>query len=353
MDENKDFTTPENINEEEAAEAVTAAEESAQESVAETTEAVEEAAEETTETVEEAVESGTELPNEFTVVSENEEADALPAPAKKKPILMKTIVISIVIVVLAAITALAIKLFVNNSVSGTWHLVREVQVMDDNATSDEATHPLNVDYYFDFKDDGTVSSTIGTVTGTGTYKESKDENGKTVVTMDIYDTLTQYFLNGNYTAEISGNFFTGKTMKFTSVDNPEKTYDFESAKYTAPEIKREGEFTPNDDIVGKWTYSTGEFTLVYEFDKNGNAKYTEKAMSINPYTYQPMNIDISMSGIYNVSDSTVTITYFFLEQSDRDMQFRLDGDTLYINDYPFTKDGAATKDQAQNAVPAQ
>lgn len=340
MDENKDINLTENEPQaEDTQQAVqNAAEEIETAADAETAEAVEAAAD--------AAETESEAPAEaFGEVPMDE-----PAPTKKKPILQTTIIISIIIVCVAVITALAIKLFFNNDISGTWHLVREVQVMDDGATSDEATHSLNVDYYFDFKSDGTVTSTIGTVTGTGTYTTSKDEDGNSVVTMNIYDTLTQYFLDGDYTMELSGNAFTGRNMKFTSVNNTELTYEFESASYTAPEITREGEFTPNDDIIGTWTYSTGEFKLVYEFDKDGKAKYIEQAMSINPYTYSYINIDISMEGIYTVKDDTVTISYFFLEQASRDMKFRLDGDVLYINDYPFTKDGAATVDQAQTAA---
>ena len=197
-----------------------------------------------------------------------------------------------------------------------------------------------------FNSDGSVTSTIGTVSGKGTYKMSKNDEGKNVVTVNIYDTLTQYFLDGEYTVEMSGNVFTGKKMKFTKPQAEDQTYEFESASYKAPNIERKTEFEKNDDVIGKWIYSTGEFKLVYEFKEDGTACYTEQAMSINPYTYTPINIDITMDGIYSIKDGTATITYFFLEQSDRDISVRRDGDVLYINDYPLTKEGAATVDQA-------
>ena len=263
--------------------------------------------------------------------------------------LQKTIVISLIIVCLAAIAAVVIGLFFNNDVTGTWHLVRQVEVSSEAATSDEAGNKLNVDYYFTFNKDGSVTSTIGTVTGKGTYTMSKDENGNNVINMNMYDTLTQYFLNGDYTVEYSGNIFTGKKMKFTMADNAERNYEFESASYKAPELKREGEFEKNDELVGKWVYSTGEFNLIYEFKEDGTAAYTEQAMTINPYTYTPINVDIEMRVIYSVKDSTVTISYYFLEQSDKDITVKADGDVLYINNYPFVREGAATPDQLQQA----
>lgn len=345
MDENKDLKTPETPENEGT--------------VTEDSQVIDEVAEETAEAVTETAENTAESFDSFygEINSDAEgiaEQPALAGEAQKtkKPLIQKTIIISFVIVIIAAIAAMAIKLFVNNDINGTWHLVREVQVMSENATSDEAKSSLNVDYYFTFKNDGTVTSTIGTVSGSGTYKMSKNDEGKNVVTVNIYDTLTQYFLDGEYTVELSGNVFTGKKMRFSKPGAEDQTYEFESASYKAPEIERKEDFEKNDDVTGKWVYSTGEFKLAYEFKEDGTARYTEQAMSINPYTYTPINIDITMDGIYTVKDETLTITYFFLEQSDRDITVRRDGDVLYINDYPFTKEGAATVDQAP-AVQAQ
>ena len=176
---------------------------------------------------------------------------------------------------------------------------------------------------------------------------SKDENGKSVININIYDTLTQYFLNGDYTVEYSGNIFTGKKMKFTMAENAERSYEFESASYKAPELKREGDFEKKDELVGKWVYSSGEFKLIYEFKEDGTAVYTEQAMTINQYTYTPISVDIEMNGIYSINDDTVTISYFLLEQSDKDITVKADGDVLYINNYPFIREGAATPDQVQ------
>ena len=342
MDENKDkiteglteneALTEDTQNAEQVAEELTEEAAQVEEAVAETAEETAEAAAETADNAEEAVDGATEEVTETAedtaeAVTDEAALSEIEAP-KKKPMLQKTIVISLIIVCLAAIAAVVIGLFFNNDVTGTWHLVRQVEVSNK---------------------DGSVTSTIGTVTSKGTYTMSKDENGNNVINMNMYDTLTQYFLNGDYTVEYSGNIFTGKKMKFTMADNAERNYEFESASYKAPELKREGEFEKNDELVGKWVYSTGEFNLIYEFKEDGTAAYTEQAMTINPYTYTPINVDIEMRGIYSVKDSTVTISYYFLEQSDKDITVKADGDVLYINNYPFVREGAATPDQLQQA----
>lgn len=351
MDENKDKITEELTENEALTEDAQAIEETAAEAAEDLTETVDETAEDVSSAVEETIETVDESADDTLAQTEGEtevSANQEIAP-KKKPMLQKTIVISLIIVCLAAVAALVFGLFFNNDVTGTWHLVRQVEVGSEAATSDEADNTLNIDYYFTFNNDGSVTSTIGTVASTGTYTMSKNEDGKSVINIDIYDTLTQYFLNGDYTVEYSGNIFTGKKMKFTMSDNEERSYEFESASYKAPELKREGEFEKKDEIVGKWIYNTGEFNLIYEFNADGTAKYTEQAMTINPYTYSPINVDIEMNGIYDINDDTLTISYFFLEQSSKDITVKADGDVLYINNYPFTREGAATPDQVQQA----
>ena len=288
------------------------------------------------------------------------------APKRKKPIIQTTIIISLIIVIIAVLATLVVKVFFDKEITGTWHYVREVQVANQGATSDEAESTIGIDYYFAFSNDGTVKSTIGTITSKGTYSVSQNEDGQSVVTIDVYDVPTTYFLNGEYTYELKGNIFTGKTLVLskdaadTTGQTQTRTYEMKSEAYKAPELESEGEFEKNDDLIGKWTYSTGEYKLAYEFNEDGTAKYLEQATSINPYTYTPVNIDITMNGIYNVKDDTATITYFYIKQADKVVQFKREGDILYINDpslplgfLPFTKEGAAPASADEISAQAQ
>lgn len=288
------------------------------------------------------------------------------APKRKKPIIQTTIIISLIIVIITVLATLVVKVFFDKEITGTWHYVREVQVANQGATSDEADSTIGIDYYFAFANDGTVKSTIGTITSTGTYAVSQNDDGQSVVTIDVYDVPTTYFLNGEYTYELKGNIFTGKTLVISkdATDYSGKaqtlTYEMQSEAYQPPTLEREGEFEKNDDLIGKWTYSTGEYKFAYEFNEDGTAKYLEQATSINPYTYTPVNIDITMNGIYNVKDDTATITYYYIKQADKVVQFKREGDILYVNDpslplgfLPFTKEGAAPASADEISAQAQ
>ena len=352
MDENKDKITEELTENDALAEDTQDTKQAAEEAAAEVTEdaaQAEEAAAEVTEDAAQAEEAAADTAESTKEAADEAGTAGETAAAEKKPVLQKTIIISLIIVVIAAICAVSIALFFNNDVTGSWHLVREVDVSSKAATSDEAKDKLNVDYYFNFNSDGTVESTIGTVTSKGTYSAYKNDEGKSVININLYDPLSQYFLSGEYTVDYSGNIFTGKKMKFTMAENEKINYEFESASYKAPEITRDGEFEKKDDYVGKWIYSTGELTLTYELKDDGTAVYTQQAMTLNQYTYTPININVEMRGIYDIKDGTLTLNYYFIEQSSGDFRVRADGDVLYINDFPFTREGAATPDQAQQA----
>lgn len=272
------------------------------------------------------------------------------ATAKEKSnVIMKPIVIAAGIVICAALVALVIRLFFNSSIEGTWHYVREVMVPATDASADEPYETINVDYFFDFDKDNVVSATIGTVTSKGTYQVSKNEEGKSVITMDLPDLITGYnFLPySEYELSVSGNAFTGRriTMAAQAEDESEPSvFEFQSSKYIAPEITREGEFKLNKDIVGTWVYNQDNCNIVYEFSEDGTAFYQEQMSQVNMYTGSIVNIDYSLNGLYTVGDDMITVSYYYTDDTTMNISYVLDGDTLYVNGYPFTKQTAATQD---------
>lgn len=277
------------------------------------------------------------------------EAETEAAPKEKSGILMKPIFIAACIVVCAVIAVLVLRLFFNSSIEGTWHYVREVQVMANDASADEPYETISVDYYFNFGKDNTVTATLGTVTSKGTYEIYKNDDGKSVITMDLTDLITSYsFLPySEYELNVSGNAFTGRKITMTAQTNDQSepsVFEFESSSYTAPEVKREGEFKLNEGVVGTWVYNQDNYNLVYEFKNDGTASYHEQVNQVNIYTGSVMNIDYTLDGLYNVTDDTITVYYYYTKDSSMDISYKLDEDTLYINGYPFTKQGAATKD---------
>ena len=270
-------------------------------------------------------------------------------PQKSKPVVMKPILIAAGIVLVVALAVIVIRLFFNSSVEGTWHYVREVPMMAADATSDEAVETVNVDYYFTFEGNNKVTTTIGTITSKGTYEITKNAEGKSAITMDLTDLITSYnFLPyGEYDLSVSGNAFTGRKLVMSTSQDESAAIEMESASYTAPEITRENEFTPKEDIVGKWEFSQTGYNLSYDFSKDGKVQYNEHVTQTNPYTGMEMTIDYTISGIYDVTDNTITIHFIYTKDSSMDIVYILENNTMYINGFPFTKEGTATADSAE------
>ena len=240
MDENKEFN-----NETVSEENVTNTEAEAAETAAEVTEAAEDAAEAAEEAAEESAEVISEADTAFGEELAEVEADAPAEAPKKKSLIMKPVLIAAGIVIVVALAALVIRLFFNTGLDGTWHYVRQVPMLASDATSDEAVENVDVDYYFTFSG-SEVKATIGTVTSKGTYEVHKNDDGKSVMTMELTDLITSYnFLPyGEYEVNVSGNAFTGRKLTLTTASDESATIEMTSASYSAPEIKRENDFTP-------------------------------------------------------------------------------------------------------------
>ena len=345
MDENKEFNnetvSDEDVNNTEAAADVSGtAEENTEEAAADTAETVED---NTDEVLADDTAAG-EFAEELAEVGEDAAATA---PAKKS-IIMKPILIAACIVFVVALAALVIRLFFNTGLDGTWHYVRQVPMLASDATSDEAVENVDVDYYFTFSG-SEVKATIGTVTSKGTYEVHKNDDGKSVMTMELTDLITSYnFLPyGEYEVNVSGNAFTGRKLPLTTASDESATIEMTSASYSAPEIKRENDFTPVESIQGKWIFNQEGYDLSYEFSKDGTATYHEKVSQMNMYTGANMTIDYTIEGIYDVNDTSITMHFYYTKDSSMDITYQSDGDTLYINGFPFVKEGTATSAEAE------
>lgn len=261
---------------------------------------------------------------------------------------MKPVLIAAGIVIVVALAALVIRLFFNTGLDGTWHYVRQVPMLASDATSDEAVENVDVDYYFTFSG-SEVKATIGTVTSKGTYEVHKNDDGKSVMTMELTDLITSYnFLPyGEYEVNVSGNAFTGRKLTLTTASDESATIEMTSASYSAPEIKRENDFTPVESIQGKWIFNQEGYDLSYEFSKDGTATYHEKVSQMNMYTGANMTIDYTIEGIYDVNDTSITMHFYYTKDSSMDITYQSDGDTLYINGFPFVKEGTATSAEAE------
>lgn len=244
---------------------------------------------------------------------------------KKKPFIQLPIIIAAALVLAVALGFFIFKGFFDTSLPGTWIFEQELQ--SSASTEDEAANTKILNY-FTFKDDGELTVTVGTISYIGTYSISNDEDSNNKI-------LTMYVpsvINGTFNMDVSGNIFTGRTLTLANTSSTDTKFELKSGKYTAPEIKRDGEFTPNEDLIGKWTYNDGLYNLSFEFNKDGTATYTE-------------NKQIKFEGIYSYTDSTITLTYYTIEEATMDANYTISDGSIVINGITFTKDTGSTSDE--------
>ncbi len=250
-----------------------------------------------------------------------------PTVVKKKPFIQLPVIIAAALVLAVALGLFVFKGFFDTSLPGTWIFEQELQTS--TSTEDESeTDSTKILNYFTFKDDGELTVTVGTISYIGSYSISDDsENNGKILTMYVPSVI-----NGTFNMEVSGNIFSGRTLSLTNTSSTDTKFELKSGKYTAPEIKRDGDFTPNEDLIGKWTYDDGLYNLSFEFNKDGTATYTE-------------NKQIKFDGIYSYTDSTITLTYYTIEEATMETDYTVSDGSIVINGITFTKETDSTADE--------
>ena len=256
--------------------------------------------------------SGEENPGE----SENIEAQEQP---KKKKVFYLPIIITAAILLIAIIFFGVAYLFFDNSVEGAWI------IEGSDATSDEiqsAQDAANANTYYIFTNDVDEQGNkiaklkVGTMELSGTYSLSDGTDGARTLTVSV-----SYFFAGEYTYEVSGNVFTGKTMTLTSNNTP---YKFKSASLPELKVDVPENFEVKDELVGEWNES--EYNMTYKFDDKGNV-------------YVNQGATLEVNGTYEVNDSTITIHYLAGEETKLDLEYSFDGDTLILSGLGYEKVG--------------
>lgn len=246
-----------------------------------------------------------------------------PVAVKKKRLIQVPIIISIVIVLAVAASFFVYKSFFNTSIVGSW-VVKDTSTADEASLGDDNT-PKS---YYTFKEDGTASITIGSMSMVGTY--SLVEN-----TEDGTRSLQAYIpsvMQGEFQFEISGNAFTGRTLVLTDTYYGQ-SHEFASEKLIIPELEPADDFKADEKLVGTWTYDDGMNKLSYEFRKDGTA-------SINQMD------TLFAEGVYSLKENQIIIKYMAYEESEMIINYVYDNNALIIDGYRFEKEGTSTSDEA-------
>ena len=281
---------------------------------------------------------------------------------KKKKVLMTPIVVSLCIVICAAVAALTIGVFFNKSIEGSWYLSETYTPQTyANSTEDEPdAETMILDRYFVFEGNGKLLIKSGNETSVGSYTchtgtEDDNAEGKPVVDIDVIDPLYNQLVSGSYIVDVEGNIFTGKKLMLTSVLDEASVLEMESKEHTKPELKRDGEFKSDDKIVGKWINTMDGFgvtyTIMYEFNADGTfliENITSVPDSLGDGTTDYI---IDFDGIYNCENGTVTLQYFVVTDQEQEISYQVDGDILTVkgvSELEFYKVGTPSGDEIMN-----
>ena len=275
--------------------------------------------------------------------------DGQEKPEKKKCPIMQPIMVAMGIVLAAAIATIAVSFFLNNGITGKWHMMFTYNLMSDATASPDEPQTVDVDYSFDFRDDGTVTSAIGTLTSKGSYTCTKTEDGKMQMTLDLLDPATKgSFYGGPYNVETSGNIFTGRTFKLTVEGYDDFAYNFDKKSVDVPKLERPEDFKRLEKLEGTWISQNEMMSYKYTFDKDGKATYNIHGSTFDQYTYSIAAVDLTFECVYSPADNSAKLTYYFTEPVDMEIGYQFkDDNTLIIGGNTFTREGASTEDSGK------
>ena len=255
-------------------------------------------------------------------VSEIENFSSEPK-SEKQPVLQKTIIISIIILLAFLATFFVVKCFFNNSIVGTWVLQEESTATADEAGSGDST------VYYTFREDGTVEVQTASVKSYYTYSIGENEDGQYVVS-GVFGSVAP-----NYT--VTGNEITGRTLVATYDGT---SIEFKSASAVESKLDVPKTFEANDKIVGKWYDGSGnidEEYYYYVYDFKADGRCTVNAAQYDYYTGELIKVVIE--GVYTFDGDNITISYNNIDSdgkiinTDEVAAFALDesGDVLVLN----------------------
>lgn len=378
-------TTETEAYNQEVQEAAQAAEDAAEDAAEEAAgEAVEDASEKTAEAAEASIaEAGeelnaaaeTELPAEAEAsefgdgisddLRELQDAADNIMPPKKKRTLMAPIIVSLCIVLVAVAAVLIIKVFFNNGIEGSWYYEREIQTEYTTSTTDEPPTE-KVGYYFIFEGNGKLTVKSGTISGSGsyTYRTGSVEGepiGKPVVDISYVDPLYRTPVEASMAVEVSGNIFSGKTLKLSSFENAESSVTFTSKNYEMPELKLDNDFVADKELEGKWVIGQSSYgvyySMVYDIRSDGtmtvtSSQYVDSTLS---GTGKSQEYTVSTECKYTCQKGKLELVYNATKNQKQEIPYSINkkGDILTLKDAQevnLYKMGTASADEIMDSI---
>ena len=164
---------------------------------------------------------------------------------------------------------------------------------------------------FSFVFDGSVNAylVVGSMAYCGKYELNTEEK--------IFGTQQAFGLNGTYHYEFSED---KNTVSLTNTETNDLTVMQKQVSFTFIP-KAEAEFEIDEALLGAWKDDSGGYLY---FEDNGIMYDAQKALSFTFYTY-------------SAGDGKVEATYYTTKAEEIASTYKVEGDRLTYNDYPYTR----------------
>ena len=246
-----------------------------------------------------------------------EEKTAEEAAPKKKRLLQIPVIISACIVGAALIAYLVFVAFFLKAPEGViW-----------------STELEDATYYFEFKDDGSFNTYVGSVEINSTYSKGKDEDGSDTLSVDT--NVANFYGGYPATYEITGSRLLGNQVMNYSYG---EGYDFSVTQSSRKEYKLElpENFEADEELLGEWVFTYYGYEMYkVTFNNDGSIKL------------QFIQDGITYNGTYTIEDGQINFTYFVGQNVAAPLEYSIENDTLSFLGVKFVRPGSeATPDEA-------
>ena len=208
-----------------------------------------------------------------------------------------------------------------------------------------------ITYYYEFKDDGTVTIYSGSIEIETRYQKNKDSDGNHLAFNFTGGSAEAYYKSGLATYNITGSRILGNQKLVGSYEAEEEEEFTLTQTNKRPEpLDLPDEFTADEELTGSWVCEYYDFN--YGTNVNNKITFNDDGSMKITVVYDGYSTTVTYNGIYTLEDDTVNFTFYVADNEDAQIPYAVKGDNLILNkNTVYTREGSdasqSTADQAQ------
>ena len=162
------------------------------------------------------------------------------------------------------------------------------------------------------------------------HADAEDATQETFVR--IYRSIGQHSETGSLRAWIF-RIATNEALRLLGRRAGRTTLSLDDASAEVLAIKQDEWFDSSDKLSAKWTYDDGYYKMSYELREDGTATVSQSDI-------------LFADGVYNYTDSTITIKYYTNQEVTMELNYELKDDSIIIDGIQFVKDTGSSSDES-------